>query len=826
MSKKYVTRRFRKLHKGRKGYTTRKKMDGGWRMWTTELSQFKSKINDVPKLKEALDSYRNTGTSAQGETDRTKILEEVREICREYQTMSNIKGNTQFYALKDFVMGNVTLLENILKLDSNIEKKKFYQTLFDILRQTNQPELSATVSAVGDKNLKWRNPFHILRSFKSHIKNVLPLKSLLKQYKDTHLEDHAKRLKILEEVKNYIMTTKAGIGNKAVDLKFIELLYVVLNDSSSQTLSNFINDDKNPIDKREFYQAVYDSLVSTPLNVTPLASQAAVSSSASNPASGVGVPALSSASNSSVAASVPAPGSMPSSASSSAHSSLSSSALSSASNPASNSSLAASVPALSSLSNSASSSSSNSTVAAGVLAQLKTDQSAILPPRMSLAAPQVATLPAATLLSKKNSAKNVRPVTFNVDDESYTSSSALQNTLPMPPSRSGTEAVANFHRSQEQSKEGVFYDDGSPNYDSTLYVHPSASEHLWDSRVAFTGQQRSPEDTGPMYASTNLFDRPGQHGMASARQQPRENKTLIWENGDKYVGSVVNDQPHGEGLMTFVDGYDYEGDFSYGKKEGYGTFRWQDGAFYQGEWHDDNMEGYGKFHYADGNEYNGNWKDGKMNGYGIQSYAVDGEIPDDYGGGPFNAGDRYEGGFKDDKRHGGFSYKFFNGDDIKFGTYVYRYGKCPDFDEIQKRVRRQFYDRESVVSQVPITGSGSLNITEDNVSYHGSFDGKPEGKENHRFWVYPLDKKTGDPHWDTHETADDFCKDHVYIGTDGPDKDLMQYECRGHRGVQVGGTAYKPNRRKTNKKITRKRKSPRKSPRKSTRKSPRKSHRK
>ena len=99
MSKKYVTRRFRKLHKGRKGrkgYTTRKKMDGGWRIRTSELEQFKSKIKDVPALKQALDSYRNTGKDQGGDQERVKILLEVGNICNEYQNVSNMAYNTQF----------------------------------------------------------------------------------------------------------------------------------------------------------------------------------------------------------------------------------------------------------------------------------------------------------------------------------------------------------------------------------------------------------------------------------------------------------------------------------------------------------------------------------------------------------------------------------------------------------------------------------------------------------------------------------------------------------------------------------------------------------
>ena len=60
--------------------------------------------------------------------------------------------------------------------------------------------------------------------------------------------------------------------------------------------------------------------------------------------------------------------------------------------------------------------------------------------------------------------------------------------------------------------------------------------------------------------------------------------------------------------------------------------------------------------------YDGSFSEGVRDGQGVMVYAVDGSSLN-Y---TYNAGDRYSGEWKDDKRHGSCTYTFFNGETGKF----------------------------------------------------------------------------------------------------------------------------------------------------------------
>ena len=63
-------------------------------------------------------------------------------------------------------------------------------------------------------------------------------------------------------------------------------------------------------------------------------------------------------------------------------------------------------------------------------------------------------------------------------------------------------------------------------------------------------------------------------------------ETINYDNGDKYVGNVVNGLPHGQGTYTRSSGQKYVGEFKDGKKHGQGIFAFPDGYQYIGEWRD------------------------------------------------------------------------------------------------------------------------------------------------------------------------------------------------------------------------------------------------
>jgi hypothetical protein len=267
MSKKYVTRRFRKLHKGRKGrkgYTTRKKMDGGeWRMpFFNKLRQFKNKIDDVPALKNAQDAYRNS--SREDDTTRELILDQVRKICDAYESPGTSPHEKQFFSLKQFAMANNDDIKALIE-SSTSDKKTFYTTLLECLVKNPSSDLSVDVPTVDKQKLpltRW-GVLTLLGDFKSKINNVNKLKLYLDEYRRAGKEDPDKRSKTIVQVGVYITEQlQKNIGSTATDEGFDELRHFVLvdKDTSSHPLKTYLETTQNPIDKREFYKAVYNGM--------------------------------------------------------------------------------------------------------------------------------------------------------------------------------------------------------------------------------------------------------------------------------------------------------------------------------------------------------------------------------------------------------------------------------------------------------------------------------------------------------------------------------------------------------------------------------------
>jgi hypothetical protein len=59
--------------------------------------------------------------------------------------------------------------------------------------------------------------------------------------------------------------------------------------------------------------------------------------------------------------------------------------------------------------------------------------------------------------------------------------------------------------------------------------------------------------------------------------------TMIYGNGDKYVGEFRGGIPDGQGTYTYASGEEYIGEFKDGKFNGRGTFIYGNGDKYVGE---------------------------------------------------------------------------------------------------------------------------------------------------------------------------------------------------------------------------------------------------
>lgn len=137
-------------------------------------------------------------------------------------------------------------------------------------------------------------------------------------------------------------------------------------------------------------------------------------------------------------------------------------------------------------------------------------------------------------------------------------------------------------------------------------------------------------------------------------------KTIVTENGDKYVGALSGYLPHGKGTLTKADGTIYEGDFYEGYCTGIARITYVSGDIYEGEVDHESRHGQGMYLSADGTVYVGSFKNGEKNGFGKTTYA-DGSVyigqytdsvKDGKGANLFVEGDIYVGDFVKDKRDG------------------------------------------------------------------------------------------------------------------------------------------------------------------------------
>ena len=127
MRKRNETRKFRKLRKGSKKYSTHRNKSGGGlgtfvRSFTSDgrlLEEFKKKIRDVTPLRILLDT-------PDGNLENSEIMDLIRVKVLELK-MANNAYKVNYDRLKSFVDDNNERLSKILgSLDMQIEKRDFY----------------------------------------------------------------------------------------------------------------------------------------------------------------------------------------------------------------------------------------------------------------------------------------------------------------------------------------------------------------------------------------------------------------------------------------------------------------------------------------------------------------------------------------------------------------------------------------------------------------------------------------------------------------------------------------------------------------------------
>jgi len=96
--------------------------------------------------------------------------------------------------------------------------------------------------------------------------------------------------------------------------------------------------------------------------------------------------------------------------------------------------------------------------------------------------------------------------------------------------------------------------------------------------------------------------------------------TIIWKNGNKYVGEFQNNTGNGKGKYTHISGDIYVGEWKDMKRHGQGIQTWENGDQLKGEFKYNQRNGPGTYIAANGDIYVGEYKNGIANGQGIFTY--------------------------------------------------------------------------------------------------------------------------------------------------------------------------------------------------------------
>lgn len=97
-----------------------------------------------------------------------------------------------------------------------------------------------------------------------------------------------------------------------------------------------------------------------------------------------------------------------------------------------------------------------------------------------------------------------------------------------------------------------------------------------------------------------------------SKQKPHGIGTLIFANGNKYVGEWKQNLKEGEGKMIFTSGETYSGQFVANRFQGYGIYQFKNGNRYEGYWKEGKPHGEGSLFKPDEETVVGVWSDGKL----------------------------------------------------------------------------------------------------------------------------------------------------------------------------------------------------------------------
>lgn len=131
-------------------------------------------------------------------------------------------------------------------------------------------------------------------------------------------------------------------------------------------------------------------------------------------------------------------------------------------------------------------------------------------------------------------------------------------------------------------------------------------------------------------------------------------------NGDEYIGKILNGTLNGIGILKKSNGEIYSGSFLDGKPHGQLNYYKKNKLAYSGKWEDGTFNGFGTLYKEDGSTKTGIWKKGKLTQtdetvktkQGTYSGGILNNMSEGYGIMKYNSGSYYEGFWQKSKWYG------------------------------------------------------------------------------------------------------------------------------------------------------------------------------
>ncbi len=97
---------------------------------------------------------------------------------------------------------------------------------------------------------------------------------------------------------------------------------------------------------------------------------------------------------------------------------------------------------------------------------------------------------------------------------------------------------------------------------------------------------------------------------------------VVWTNGDRYEGALINGIKQGNGKFIWKNGQQYAGDWDRGAPNGKGRINYENGDQYEGDVIDGEPDGQGTYRLTNGDVYVGAWVKGKKHGHGRLTWVT------------------------------------------------------------------------------------------------------------------------------------------------------------------------------------------------------------